>query len=266
MKENDSAGIWLMASWSFEQLVFAPRTLAMGLVAASPVLLALFYQFLLALDVEVAISGFGVFSFLTATVGFQFVAPMLALFYASGVVSDDMEAGTTPYFLTRPRSRSHMMLGKMLGSLAVELLLFVPGLVACYYLTIASGGWEAVGARFGSLVRDVGAAILGAAAYNGFFALVGTAFKRPLLIGLGFVFGWQAAATYVPGVVRLMTIAHYIQSLLPHEGFRGALAGFLAGRSSTAVAITGLILIILVTHGLAIWLFQRKEIGNARAV
>lgn len=263
MNRSDATAVWLTASWSFEQLVFAPRTLAMGLVAASPVLVALLYQFLLALEVDVSTSGFGVFSLLTATVGFQFVAPMLALFYASGVVSDDVEAGTMAYFLTRPRSRTLLMLGKMAGALMVQLLLFLPAIVVSYYLTVSAGGFQAVGARFGSLLQDVGAAILGTMAYNGFFALVGTAFKRPLLIGLGFVFGWQAAATYVPGVVRLMTIAHYIQSLLPHDGGRG-LAALLSSRSSTVVAITGLVVIILVTHGAALWLFRRKELGILR--
>lgn len=253
-------GIALMALWTVEQLLWSPRTIAMGLLASSTILLTLAYRVLLAFGVSITTTGFGVFSIIAATLGFQFVSPMLALFYGGGVVSDDVESGAMPFFLTRPIPRHHFLAGKMLGSWAIQILLFVPPLVLSYYIALSPGGWDEVGRRFPALLADVGVALLGAAAYSGLFALLGTAFRRPLLIGLFFVFGWQAAAPYVPGLVQHLTIAYYLQSLVPHQGLSGPLARLLSSPTSPPIAVAALVGIAAVTHGLAMWIFGRKEI------
>lgn len=250
----------LVAQWSFSQLLFSPRTLGMAILATTPILIALVYRGALALELATQTSGFGVFSVLTATVSLPFVAPMLALFYASGVVSDDAEAGTLHYFLTRPIERRDLLLGRFAGNLMMVLVLFLPPFMLCYYLTLAGSGWQELGTRFPTLVRDIVAAVLGIFAYSGLFSLAGTVLKRPLIFGLFFVFGWQAGASIVPGAVRYFTVTHYLHSLMPHESFQGALAGLAGQRSSTAEAVVALIAIGVVTHGLAIWFFARKEL------
>ena len=250
----------LVAHWSFSQLLFSPRTVGMAILATTPIWVALVYRAAVALELAAQTSSFTVFSVLTATVSLPFVAPMLALFYASGVVSDDAEAGTLRYFLTRPVPRRELLLGRALGNLVIILFLFLPPFVLCYYLTLAGSGWSELGARFPTLVKDIVASVLGIFAYSGLFALAGTVLKRPLIFGLFFVFGWQAGASIVPGAVRYFTITHYLHSLLPHESFRGVLANLAGQRSSTFEAVLALLVIGAATHGLAMWLFARKEL------
>ena len=250
----------LVAQWSFSQLLFSPRTLAMAILATTPVLVALVYRAAVAFDLAAQTSSFGVFSVVTATVSLPFVAPMLSLFYASGVVTDDAEAGTLHYFLTRPIARRDLLLGRALGNLIIVLFLFLPPFVLCYYLTLAGSGWQELGSRFPALVRDVCAATLGMFAYSGLFSLAGTVLKRPLLFGLFFVFGWQAGATIVPGAVRYFTVTHYLHSLMPPESFQSTLAGLVGQRSSITEAVFALLAIGVASHGLAIWMFTRKEI------
>ena len=48
------------------------------------------------------------------------------------------------------------------------------------------------------------------------FAFVGAKFKRPLLIGLIFIFGWEQAALAFPGYLKRFTVAYYLQGLVPH--------------------------------------------------
>jgi ABC-type transport system involved in multi-copper enzyme maturation permease subunit len=231
----------------------------MAAVAASLPALALVMRVLTAAGLEVPVSGFGFFSLLTATVGFQFVAPMLALVYSSGVIIDELEAGTLTYLITRPAPRSAVLAGKLLGSLLIQALLLLPSLVLCFYLAVAPAGWQELGTRFPILARDIAAALLGLAAYSGLFGLAGTVLRRPVLAGLIFVFGYQAVATYVPGLVRQLTVAHYLQSLLPHESFQGALSGFVGGRASTGGAVVVLLSIAAVAHGLAALAFSRRQ-------
>ena len=49
-------------------------------------------------------------------------------------------------------------------------------------------------------VKDLALLALGLAVYGAVFAFVGARFKRPLLVGLIFVFGWEQAALAFPGL------------------------------------------------------------------
>ena len=48
------------------------------------------------------------------------------------------------------------------------------------------------------------------------FAFVGAFFKRPLVIGLIFAFGWEQVVMAMPGYLKQFTIAYYLQALVPH--------------------------------------------------
>jgi ABC-type transport system involved in multi-copper enzyme maturation permease subunit len=249
----------IVARWSLGEQLWSPRTLAMAALAAAPLGLALGYRVALALRVTEA-SGAGVFAGLVSGVFFPFVAPMLSLVYASGVVRDDVEAGTMPYFLTRPLTRSSFLSGKMLASYVLALGLVLPSVVLVYYVVLSPSGWAEVGARFPSLARNLGVAALGLLAYNGIFALAGTVLKRPLLAGLFFIFGWQAVANFVPGRARLATVTHYLSSLTPGSTSGGVFAGFLGERSSALTSVLALVLIAVAAHALALAAFARKEV------
>jgi ABC-type transport system involved in multi-copper enzyme maturation permease subunit len=228
-------------------------------LAGTPLGLALAYRVALAFRATET-SGASVFSTHVSSVFFPFVAPMLSLVYASGVVRDDVEAGTMPYFLTRPLSRASFLTGKLLASFTMTLALLLPSLVLVYYVVLSPSGWGEVGASFPSLARDLAVAALGLVAYNGIFALAGTLLKRPLLAGLFFIFGWQGIATFVPGRARLATVAHYMTSLMPGSSSGGAFAGLLGERSSALASILALAAIAGATHALALAAFARKEV------
>ena len=250
----------LVAGWAFSQLLYSPRSVAMGILAASPVLVALLFRVSVLFGWAEASSGYRVFSVVTATVSLPFVLPMLALFYASGIVSDDVEAGTLHYFLTRPIPRAELVLGRMLGNLAVAAFFFVPPFVLTFYLCVASGGMDEIGARFPTLIGELAAILLALAAYNGLFSLAGTLLKRPLVAGLFFLFAWQAGAAIVPGTIRLFTVTHYLYSLLPSEALQGSLARLAGQRSSVLEAVLALLAIAAGSGALAIARFRTKEL------
>jgi len=57
---------------------------------------------------------------------------------------------------------------------------------------------------------------VGLAVYGALFAFIGAWFRRPLLIGLVFIFGWEQAALAFPGYLKRFTVAYYLQGLVPH--------------------------------------------------
>jgi hypothetical protein len=84
-----------------------------------------------------------------------------------------------------------------------------------FFLVVPTGGGS-IAAAFPSLLADFGMLTAGLIAYGAVFAFVGAAFKRPLLIGLIFIFGWEQMAMLIPGYMKRFTVAYYLQALVPH--------------------------------------------------
>jgi len=69
-----------------------------------------------------------------------------------------------------------------------------------------------MGTLIDTLVHDLGRIGLGLAAYGAVFLCASVSFKRPLVGGLIFVFGWEPVALLLPGFLRRLTIAYYLQA------------------------------------------------------
>ena len=48
------------------------------------------------------------------------------------------------------------------------------------------------------------------------FALAGAWFRRPLIFGLVFAFGWESFVLLIPGYLKRFSVAYYLQALVPH--------------------------------------------------
>jgi ABC-2 type transport system permease protein len=90
----------------------------------------------------------------------------------------------------------------------------LPAVIVVWLLIVPMGGQ--LGATFPDLAKDLGIMALGLAAYGALFALVGATMKRPLIIGLVFVFLWETTVLALPGMLKRFSIAYYVQGLVPH--------------------------------------------------
>jgi hypothetical protein len=73
-----------------------------------------------------------------------------------------------------------------------------------------------LGGSFIDLLKDLALLAVGLAVYGAVFAFIGARFKRPLLVGLIFIFGWEQAALAFPGYLKKFTVAYYLQAMVPH--------------------------------------------------
>jgi hypothetical protein len=92
---------------------------------------------------------------------------------------------------------------------------------------------------------------------------VGAKFKRPLLIGLVFIFGWEQAALAFPGYLKKFTIAYYLQGLVPHampnDSTLSLIQGIFRESPSLVSSLIGLAAILVVFVTLAAWIVERRE-------
>ena len=205
---------------SLGEMLWSRRTIFMGLVVGLPVLLALVirvFDLAGASGVRVnnmAVDGPAVFGLIIWAFFLKFSIPVLGVFYGTSLIADEVEDKTITYLFSRPISREAVLLGKYLAYMGCTMLVVLPSIMLVWLLVIPMGG--SFGANFIDLVKDLGIVAIGLAVYGAVFAFIGAKFKRPLLIGLVFVFGWEQVVLMFPGYLKQFSVAYYLQGLVPH--------------------------------------------------
>jgi ABC-type transport system involved in multi-copper enzyme maturation permease subunit len=235
----------LIFDLSLARMLWSRGTVFMALLVGLPVVLSLLVRGLQALGAPAmriegqAVSGPTIFGFMVWFLYLRFIVPVLALYYGTALVADEVEDKTITYLFTRPIRRGAVLLGKFLAYFVCTVMVVLPSLMIVYFLMGLSG--SSLRATFPSLLKDLGLIIMGLFAYGGLFAWVGARFKRPLVIGLVFVFGWEQMAMVIPGYLRQATVSYYLQSLVPHaisgEGVMALLQSMVADKASLPVSL-----------------------------
>ena len=251
---------------SLGEMLWSRRTIFMVLVVGGPVVLALIVRVLDMFGLPALrvngqrVAGMGVFGVMIWMLFLRFVVPVLGVFYGTALMADEVEDKTITYLFTRPIPRGAVLVGKYLAYLVCTLLVVLPSVMLVYFLLIRL---PEIPGTFPQLLTDLGLLGLGLAVYGAVFAFVGAFFKRPLVIGLAFAFGWEQIAMVMPGYMRRFTIAYYIQALVPHampsDGVVTILQGLFRDTPPAAVSLTWLTVYLVVFLYLAAKTVERKE-------
>src|SRR5918995_7079426 len=259
---------------SLGEMLWSKRTIFMALVVGAPVVIAIILRIVVALgappmdesltrssESPVRMTGPAIFGLMVWVFYLRFTVPVLGIFYGTSLMADEVEDKTITYLFTRPVRRGAILVGKYLAYLACTVLVVLPSVTIVYLLVVPMRG--SLGASFLDLVKDLALLALGLAVYGALFAFVGAKFKRPLLIGLVFIFGWEQAALAFPGYLKKFTIAYYLQSLVPHampsDSVMTAIQGLFRDSPSLPVSLLSLGAILVVFLTLAAWLVERRE-------
>ena len=193
------------------------RSQVVGAIVVVPAFIPLLLVFLpSSSDIE---SGeIWVFTQIVETFYIGAVAPLLALFFGAMLLGEDIESQTIPYILTRPTPRSAWVLGR-----------FAAFFTACSGLMFVAFGVAFVGScvlqplflsvdnillSFHYLFVAM-ASLLG---YGAICTFLGAVVRRPVVVGVLFIFGWQTGAMMAPGLTDLLTIEKHVNTLLPGGG------------------------------------------------
>jgi ABC-type transport system involved in multi-copper enzyme maturation permease subunit len=246
---------------SLGDMLWSRRTIFMLLVVGLPVLMAFIVRLITGLTgsgptVEnTQVTGPVIFGLMIWIFFVRFSVPVLGVFYGTSLIADEVEDKTITYLFTRPIPRGAVLVGKYLAYLACTLCVVLPSVVLVWLLIIPMGG--SLGANFPDLVTDLGLIALGLAVYGAVFALIGAALKRPLLIGLIFVFGWETAVLLMPGYLKHFSVAYYVQGLVPHAMPSDSPVSLLQGIMREVPSLPESLFWMLVIEVLCLWLAAR---------
>jgi len=250
---------------SLSEMLWSRRTVFMILVVGAPVVIAFFLRFLVALGAPILestrMAGPSIFGLMIWVFYLRFTVPVLGVFYGTALIADEVEDKTITYLFTRPIRRGAVLFGKYLAYLACTVFVVLPSVMLVYLLVVPMRG--SLGATFIDLLKDLALLALGLAVYGALFAFIGAKFKRPLLIGLIFIFGWEQAALAFPGYLKRFTIAYYIQALVPHampsDNAISLIQGIFRESPGLFASLTWLGIILVVFVSLAVWVVERRE-------
>lgn len=251
---------------SLGEMLWSRRTIFMALVVGGPVLLAVIVKVveltgMSALRVNgQSVAGFGIFGVMIWMLFLRFIVPVLGVFYGTALMADEVEDRTLTYLFTRPIPRGAVLVGKYLAYLACTSLVVLPSVMIVYFMLVPFSQFPAT---FASLLTDLALLGMGLAVYGAVFAFVGAFFKRPLVIGLLFAFGWEQVVLALPGYLKQFTIAFYLQALVPHtmpaDGVASLLQGMFRQNPPVAVSLAWLAVFLAGFLYLATRVVESKE-------
>jgi ABC-type transport system involved in multi-copper enzyme maturation permease subunit len=253
---------------SITQMLWSRRTVFMVLATGAPVAIAVLLRIIHEMGMSsfrvngVPVAGPVIFGGMIWLLYLRFVVPVLGAFYGTSLISDEVEDRTITYLFTRPVPRGAIIIGKYLAYVVCTGLVVLPSVTAVYLLiTPVAGG--SIGATFPQLLTDLGLLALGLAVYGAVFTFIGALVPRPLVAGLLLVFGWEQVALLVPGYLRSFTVAHYLQSLVPHsmpqDDTVSAIQSLFSEPPSPLSSLTSLAVILVVALWLAARIVEKRE-------
>ena len=252
---------------SVGEMLWSRRTIFMALVVGAPVLISLIMRRLDALGAPVLrvngvmVAGPSVFGMFIWIFYLRFTVPVLGVFYGTSLIADEVEDKTITYLFTRPIAKGAVLVGKYLAYLACTFFVVLPSVVIVYLCLVPMRG--SLGGSFIDLLKDLALLAVGLAVYGSVFAFIGARFKRPLLVGLVFIFGWEQAALAFPGYLKKFTVAYYLQAMVPHampnDSVVSLIQGIFRETPSLGESIVWLALILLVFLWGAAVSVERKE-------
>ncbi|MGB9836456.1 MAG: ABC transporter permease [Candidatus Saccharicenans sp.] len=205
-------------------------------------------------------SGQIIFQNFLMTFFLQFLVVLLALFFGTAIVGEELDNRTLPYLTSRPVRRSAIILGKYLAYFSLSGLMLFFSVVISYLILNLDPEFSA-----SSLLTVLSYSLvllLGLAAYLSFFNFLGVWLKKPVLVGLAFGFGWESIIQYFPGTTQKLSIVHYLKSLLPKYTTSTGKLSFLFIRlepTRPGVAILVLLGVVAVFLIMSCVLFSYKE-------
>jgi ABC-2 type transport system permease protein len=190
-----------VARVTLRALVSRRRTVLMLLLAGIPVLVGLL--------VRANTTGIGEVGLTLDGLIVRIILPLIALVFGTAALGSELEDGTGVHLLTKPVSRTTIVLAKVLVAGSLTAGLVVPSTVLTAIL-MARPGSDVPG-----LVTSLGLGVLvGSYLYAAIFAALSIITSRGLIIGLGYALIWEGLlAGLLPGT-QVFSVREYVRGIV----------------------------------------------------
>jgi len=228
--------ISLIAGVTLRQLTRQRRIVLLVLLALVPVLVSVIYR-IAAGEGSPEPSQFA--SGILATFVVNLVLPLTALLIGTSALGQDIEEGTIAYLLAKPLARWKVIVAKVLAAWMLTVAVVLISVLGAGLLVLAGEEGTSLIPAF------VAATISGALAYVVIFVALSLRFSRSLIIGLAYVFVWEAIISQFISGVRFLSVRAYTVGIadglteVSHEALSRSLAATPAVVLLTLLVVLG---------------------------
>ncbi len=190
-----------VARVTLRALVSRRRTVLMVLLAGVPVLVGLL--------VRANTTGIGEVGPTLDGLVVRIILPLVALVFGTAALGSELEDGTGVHLLTKPISRTTIVLAKVLVAGTLTAALVVPATVLTAMLMARPGS------DVGGLVLSLGLGVLAGSYLDAsIFAALSIITSRGLIIGLGYALIWEGLlAGLLPGT-QIFSVREYVRGIV----------------------------------------------------
>jgi ABC-2 type transport system permease protein len=191
----------------------------------------------------------------------DFIVPFTALLLGATLISTEQEAQTLTYLLTRPVPRWLTALVKYAAAAGVSILGIALSMLVTYGILVFHFGFGPLVESFVYWLRLAGVAGVALLVYLAIFLFVGMRFRRPAIAGLVFILAWENLVGLIPGIIRFVTVVHYLRSLAIQATKKVIVLPSLFSVKEAPVGASLIVLGVLWAAFLALslWYFTRAE-------
>lgn len=193
----------VIARITMRLLLGSRRAVAVGFVMLLPVLIAILFR----TSGEDAITPPDEFAGdLVGNLVLAILLPLVALVMGTAAIGNEIEDGTVVFLLAKPIDRWRVVVVKAVVAALASAAVCVPTTVATT--------WIIVGGADGGMVVGLGlAAFVASVVYSVLFVALSTVTSRALVIGLLYVFVWEAILANVFGGLAWLSVRAYSEAV-----------------------------------------------------
>lgn len=198
------------------------------------------------------------FKFMSVWYYFQFLIPIMALFLGNSIISEELENKTLHYLTSSSIKKSSIILGKYLSYSLISLIIINLSLLLMFVVSLFFNSFNTK--EFSMTINFMLVSIPSFFAYFSLFLFASTILKKPAIVGIIYLFGWEVLIQFLPGSTQRFSVNHYMNSLLPSDA-RVSTMKFLQffKPEKPLISVIALIIISLIFLIVSILIFKNKE-------
>jgi len=241
-----------------KKLMRAKKTRIFILFSFTPLLVFLLINGIKLLNHNEFLSGAAFFKNGGMPFFFQFYIQLVSLLFGAAVISDEIDRKTLIYLNTSPVSKFSILTGKLAAYLTVSFIIFAAGSIFLYVTAHFRG--ILTQKHLLTLLQLEFTGFIAILAYSSLFLLFGVSLKKSTIVGLVYIFGWEAIAQILPGTAQKLTIMFYLHSLtpirMPRENSPFSIS---VSHPGYAEALITLLVFTALFFAAAAYIFKKKE-------
>ena len=196
--------VWPVYRLTLRALLLQRRTILLGLLAATPVVVALVY----AVAAKAGAHHYRFYSHLVQELFVPTIAAVVALVIGVSAIGDERDDGTIYYLVATPQSRLGLIATKVAAAWTATLVLLLPSLVVSALL-ILKGAADA-----GAILWPTAGVALATLAYCGVAGWLSLRTRRPIVIGVLYILLWEGSIATFAASASKLSIAAYGRALV----------------------------------------------------